>query len=78
MNGVLDFVGFFLYLVYRVVMIPIVTVLYLFLFLTHVYSLTGQMLNYAPKLVKEVRLQLYAIKPQFHFKRKTVARVFSH
>lgn len=78
MNGVLDFVGFFLFLVYRVVMIPIVTVLYFFLFLSYFFGLTGQMLNYAPRLIKEARLLFHNIKPQLHFKRKTVARVFSH
>jgi len=78
MNSVLDFAGFFLYVVYRIIMIPISAVLYVFLTLVLIYGQTHQLLNYIPKLVHEVRLQLHSIKQPIHFKKKPVFRFFSH
>ena len=78
MNGVLDFVGFFLYLAYRIVMIPIVAILYLFLAVASIYGLIGFMMNYAHRLVGDARLLFQFIKQAIQYKRKTVVRIFSH
>ena len=78
MNSVLDFIGFFLYLVYRIVMIPIVAVLYLFLAAAYFYNWVFNTLYYSRKVIAEVRLFYYFTKQVLHFKGKTVVRSLSH